>query len=159
MSSITFTGVTITKGSFTNDGGSVSRLIHAKANPTKAVRAAMKWEELPDCAESAKLAGELHASTLVLSPNSDALLKHEIESECTLISDFELKRVQDKGGESRKLELNFNIRISERAALAKIEAYCEKVGEGPASLKIGYTEQSELELEGSEVVGKAKPGA
>ena len=144
---ITFAGCIISTGSFTNDGGSVSRLIHVKANPTKAVRSAMKWEELPDCADMAKLSGELTATNLVLSPNDDKLLKYEVECECTQVSDFTLHRVQDRDGGSRKLELRFRLKITERAALAKLEAYCGKVGEAPASLKIGYKSQEELPLE------------
>jgi len=156
MPQITFSNVTISHGSFNNDGGAVTRLIHVTANLSKAVRSAMNWQDLPDCADMAKLTGELTATNLVLTPNEEKLEKHQVECECTSATNFEIHRVQEKDGGSRRLELRFKLKIVEKAALSKIEAYCEKVGEAPASLKIGIAEQTELPLEGSQVVGEKK---
>lgn len=147
MPKITFTGVRVTKGNFTNDEGKVSRHIHVRANIGKAVRDAMDWQEIPDCAEEMKLTGQLHGETLILTPKDDKLARHEIECSCDEVAEFKACRIQDKDGESRKLELRFRISISARAALAKFESYCEQVGDAPADLRIGYSEQAELPMD------------
>lgn len=161
MPSVNFSGVTVNTFSGANQNGSVKRLIHVKTNPpTKAVREAMDWDEIPDCAEDMGLTGELIGTNLVLVPSDDKLEKHELEMECTSAAQFVLNRIQDKDGGGKKIQLSFVIESREKGALAKLENYCEKVGKGAATLKIGYQDQADLPLEkGSEVVGEKKATA
>jgi len=57
MPSVNFSGATIGVFKGTHENGSVKRLIHVKTNPpTKAVREAMDWQEMPGLRSQKKAA-------------------------------------------------------------------------------------------------------
>jgi hypothetical protein len=124
--------------------------IHFTSEMSKPVLEAMEWEPIPDCFESTKLTGELTARSLILTPNQKELRQHEIQMECSDISDFQLFRIQGEDGESTRTELRFIARVSEPGAIARIENYMRLVGTSTKSagaLKITYTDQQNLPLD------------
>ncbi len=150
MSNITFRGAHIRYADLRQkeEAGCFAR-IHFTAEMSKPVLEAMEWEPIPDCVESTKLTGELTARNLVLTPNQKELRQHEIQMECSEISDFQLFRVQGEDGESTRTELRFIARVVEPGAIARIENYMRLVGTSVKSggaLKITYTDQQSLPL-------------
>ena len=124
--------------------------IHFTSEMSKPVLEAMEWEPIPDCFESTKLTGELTARSLILTPNQKELRQHEIQMECSDISDFQLFRIQGEDGESTRTELRFIARVLEPGAIARIENYMRLVGtsmKSAGALKITYTDQQNLPLD------------
>ena len=124
--------------------------IHFTSEMSKPVLEAMEWDPIPDCFESTKLTGELTARSLILTPNQKELRQHEIQMECSDISDFQLFRIQGEDGESTRTELRFIARVLEPGAIARIENYMRLVGTSTKSagaLKITYTDQQNLPLD------------
>jgi hypothetical protein len=124
--------------------------IHFTSEMSRPVLEAMEWEPIPDCFESTKLTGELTARSLILTPNQKELRQHEIQMECSDISDFQLFRIQGEDGESTRTELRFIARVREPGAIARIENYMRLVGTSTKSagaLKITYTDQQNLPLD------------
>jgi len=92
----------------------------------------------------------LTARNLVLTPNQKELRQHEIQMECSDISDFQLFRIRGEDGESTRTELRFIGRVLEPGAIARIENYMRLVGTSTKSagaLKITYTDQQNLPLD------------
>jgi hypothetical protein len=161
MSTITLSGAYIRHAGFAQqNGGSLIKRVHFTANLTKAVCEAMEWQtEMPECVDSAKLSGSLNATRILLTPKDDKLAKHEIQLECTQVSDFELVYVQEKDRESRRLELRFQAIVADAIAIGTAEEYAQKCGKAPATLKINYSEQQTLPIkegEEDEPKGSAK---
>jgi hypothetical protein len=115
------------------------------AELSEPVSDAMMWEPIPPCVDQTKLAGRLIASNLILTPTSKELRRHELQMECSGVSDFQLFRVK-QNGEIKKEELRFLVRVSQAGAIALAENYVRLVGQVAATLKISYVEQAKLDL-------------
>jgi len=127
------------------EGGPFVRL-HLVSDFTEGIIDAMEWEEIPDCVSSAKLPGELPAQSLVLTPVDIALQQHELQLECSDVSDFQLHRIQDREHEDVMVtELRFVARSNQRGAAALLENWLATMGFGRGTLKVQYAEQVKTE--------------
>ena len=151
MSNIVFRGAFIRSSDLRHkEELGVFARIHFGSDISDPIIEAMDWEPVPDCMESAKLTGTLTARNLVLTPNQKELRQHEIEMECTEVSDFQLFRIQGDDGESTRTELRFTARVMEPGAIGRIENYVRLVGMSPKSagaLKVTFEHQEKLDLE------------
>lgn len=151
MSTITFRGAFIRFADLrSKEEAGVFARIHFTSEMSGPVIEAMDWEPIPDCMESTKLTGALTARNLVLTPNQKELRQHEIQTECTEVSDFQLFRIQGDDGESTRTELRFIARVVEPGAVSQIENYMRLVGTSPKSagaLKVTFEHQEKLDLE------------
>lgn len=156
------------------EGGQFIRL-HLTADFSEPVRKSMGWdlsdlEELPGLVKLAeefpddyrrimmalpqnvtqgKLVGDLAATSIEMIPNGAELKTHAMTLDCTSISDFNFFRVKQDNGTS-ELELRFTALIRHPGSASKLEGYIEAIGSSPAQLKVGYTKQAELDLDGAE---------
>ncbi len=126
-----------------------ARAKYVKINFTAAfsepVRNAMEWGEPPAGFASAKLDGDINASHFILTPDGKELRQHELQMDCSSISNFEVHRVK-VGEDSHENELRFQLTTSAPAAAARVEAYIEAIGKGTAQLRVDYEQQSEMDL-------------
>ena len=150
MSTITFRGAHVRFADLRQreEAGIFAR-IHFTSDLSTPVIEAMDWQPIPDCVEATKLTGNLTARNLVLTPNQKELRQHEIQMECSEVSDFQLFRIQGEDGDSKRTELRFLARIIEPGAIARVENYMRLVGTSKKSdgaLKITYDDQQKLDL-------------
>jgi hypothetical protein len=150
MSNIIFRGAFIRFSDLrAKEESGVFARIHFTSEMSAPVIQAMEWGPVPDCMESAKLTGTLTAHNLVLTPNQKELRQHEIQIECTEVSDFQLFRIQGDDGESTRTELRFIARVVEPGAISRIENYMRLVGTSKKSagaLKVTFEHQEKLDL-------------
>lgn len=149
MSSILFRGAVIRYADLRpeTEGGIFCRL-HLQADLSQPVSESMGWESIPDCCSTAKLTGKLTGRNLVLTPADKELRFHEIQMECTDVSDFQAVPEKDDEGNVTGHRLNFIARSVEVGAIAKVEQYRRVVGSAMAALAITYEEQSKLDFAG-----------
>lgn len=127
------------------DAGAFVRL-HLTADYSQPVQEAMDWEPVPESITSAKLAGRLAATHLILTPNGPELRQHELQLSCTDVCDFQLFRVQNDDGETTRTELRFQAKSAQDGAAALVENYIRRIGKGIGQLRVSYTKQEELDL-------------
>ena len=153
MSSIVFRGAFIRFADLrAKEEAGVFTRIHFTSEMSDPVIGAMEWSPIPDCMERTTLIGTLTARTLLLTPNQKELRQHEIQMECSEVSDFQLFRIQGNDGESTQTELRFIARVVEPGAIAVIENYMRLVGTSRKSggaLKVTFEHQEKLDLEDS----------
>ncbi len=109
-----------------------------------------KWLELAGLTQ-AKLKGRIAATTIELIPNGE-LKQHSISLEANEVRAFNVVRLLTKDGNTKSLELRFQVAISQRGAAGVIENYLDTVGMGVAQLKVGYEKQEALDLDKSDAV-------
>lgn len=127
------------------EGGDVFCRIHMSADYSEQVREKMDWERIPDSITEGKLAGELLATHLVLTPGDKQLKTHELNFDITSVEDFQVVPLKNDEGEIRGRELRFIVRTP-----AEIEGflgqYIRRVGRHAGALKVSYTKQDDLPL-------------
>lgn len=97
-----------------------------------------------------KLAGEIAAVSMVLTPNDPALMRHEIQIECRDVSDFNLIGLREKdSGEITRHELRFVVQSGQVDAEALAGAWLRTIGSGTGNLYVLYTDQMPLEDQAS----------
>ena len=149
MSTITFRGATIRYADLRikEEAGVFARL-HMTSDMSEPVSAAMEWEAIPACTDSAKLSGGLTSRTLILTPSDKALRSHEINIECSEVGDFQFFRVKGDDNGPGRSELRFIARSNQPGAIALIENYLRLAGQAPGALKITYDDQQKLAFDG-----------
>jgi hypothetical protein len=113
---------------------------------------AMEWAEIPECASSASMAGELAASLVQLTPKDKALERHAIDLDTTLVYGFTVVRRELEGQRAKgfRQELHFKVDFSDPQGCKKLEAY--KLSCAKSSMVISYTKQPKQEdLPGTEL--------
>ena len=95
------------------------------------------------------LDGELAAEKFVLSPNGE-MAKWEVELTADSISSFHAIKTDGEDGKATKYSLTFKLQTSADLAEAKLGRYWRALGTAGAALKVGFTEQAELDLEAAE---------
>ena len=149
MSSILFRGAVIRYADLRPETeGDIFCRLHLQTDLSQPVSDSMKWKEIPDCCSTAKLTGKLTGRNLVLTPTDKELRNHEIQMECTDVSDFAAVPEKDDEGNVTGHRLNFIARSVEVGAIAKVEQYRRVVGSAMAALAITYEEQSKLDFAG-----------
>lgn len=133
---------------FKDEAGKFARL-HMTADYSDPVRQRFGWPELSDKMPSAKLAGELTAHQLILTPAAKELRQHEIQIECSEVSDFQVVRVQD-GEDKSHTELRFIARSNQADAAARVEQYLAVVGQAKAQLRVSHERQEGLDFGGDD---------
>jgi hypothetical protein len=112
---------------------------------------AMEWAEIPECTTSAKMAGELDATVVCLTPKDEAMKRHTFDLDCNRVSDFEIVRRELEGKKQKgfRQELHFKVRFADPTGCKKLEPYYLTVGK--SSMLISYTRQPKQEdLPGTE---------
>lgn len=130
-----------------------SKTPYVKVNFTSAfsdpVRQAMEWGEVPAGFASANLDGEFNATHMILTPNGGAEMKqHEMQINAKEIGGFKLVRVKGDDGDSTSNELRFQVVTADPEAAFKLRDYISKIGKGEAQLRVNYTQDGELALDG-----------
>lgn len=148
MDTLTFTSVVLKQFSRSPKGGVAT----FSSSLNNKVCSAMGWG-IGAGNTSAKLEGELHASTLILKPNEAGLVKHKLEMEnIQSVAAFESVRfeVEGKKGKGFRHEIHFKVKFGGKDACRDLERYMLTIGEGKASLTISYVKQQELTGEDGE---------
>ena len=90
---IQFTSVELLKVTRKPDGGTIL----FSAAMSKSIQTAMGWTEIPECFTGADLDGELAAPQIELTPNDEALKRHAMTIDSSLIYKFQSGRSQVRG--------------------------------------------------------------
>lgn len=132
-----------------NDNGGQFVRIHFSADFTDPIRESMEWGEVQEGAKRTSLEGTVTATNLILTPNGRELKTSEIQLTAQEIRDFVFVRgkANEKTGKSRPDRMDFIVTCAQNGAAAIIEEYGNVIGKGAAQLRVGYEEQSELEME------------
>lgn len=117
--------------------------LHMRADLSGPVMEAMGWDDVPESVTSCKLAGELSGRHLVMRPNARDKRQHEMQLECSDVTDFQVTRKQGEDDET-VTSLVFIARSKQVGAMALIERWFEAVGKSPAQLMIAYETQGQL---------------
>lgn len=118
--------------------GGVCLRIHFASEITAPVIEAMKWQDMPECVEGAKLSGCIIApEKFVLTPNDKELKQYEIELEAAEVTDFAVQRIEKKD-ESVRTELRFVVRSNQVGAEVRIAEWMRLIGGAEAALKVSY---------------------
>lgn len=156
---INFSSAFIRTCNLTLDEGTKKIRINVSTGWTKEVRDKMDWNEperpknfkgrlVDEAASDISLDGELLGQTMTLTPNDAELRKSAFSIEIGKVSAFQLVTVKDEN--SRRKELRFQVMTTARGAAGAIEAFTDRVGQGKATLKISYVQQSEMDLAAAE---------
>lgn len=100
--------------------------------------------DLDESITQCKLAGELAAVNMVLTPNDPALRCYEIQFECRDLSDFQLMATK-QDGEVSGHELRFIARSGQADAESLAGAWLRTIGNGTGNLRVVYADQAKLE--------------
>lgn len=94
------------------------------------------------------LEGELHASSMILTPKESGLAKHKLELDIQSVSGFEAVRFEAEGkkGKGFRYEIHFKIKFASKDACRDLERYMLTMGEGKGTLQVSYVKQTEMEL-------------
>jgi hypothetical protein len=84
---------------------------------------------------------------LVLKPNGHELAEHEVQTECSSVEKFEVVKTENPKTHAIKTELRFTVLVRAAGAIALFEDYLRVVGQKPGQLKVGYAEQTKLDLQ------------
>ena len=136
---IVFTGATLQSFTRKSTGGSIK----FTAAFTDQVARAMSWADVPECLTGATLDGDLHAQTLILSPNEKELRKHECEIEVSRVFRFQTVRMELEGkrGKGHRTELHFTALFSDPNGARKLEQYI--ISCGKSRVTVSYTKAAE----------------
>jgi hypothetical protein len=145
------------------EGGDVFCRIHMSASWSEQVRDSMEWEPIPDSVTECKLAGELLASHMILTPGDKHLKQYELQVDISSVEDFRLVCLKDDEGEIRGRELRFVIRTPKEAE-GFLGNYVRRVGRHEGALKLAYVVQEKLPFketkpETKAAKSEAKPAA
>lgn len=128
-----------------------SHTVYTKINFTAdfsdPVREELGWGEPAEGCNSAKLEGELAASSFILTPNEHPMLASEITISAKAAHKFEFFWVKVKDSDSRSAELRFQIVTTDDNAAALLQAYLKAMGQTVGQLKIEYTENAQIEMD------------
>ena len=105
----------------------------------------MGWNGFPAGATSVKLEGELHATSMTLTPKEGPLSKWTTTFDISKVSDFQAFRLESEGtrGKGHRIELRFGVSFADREGCRYLEEYMTNAGEAKASLDVSYTKQAE----------------
>jgi len=115
---------------------------------TDTVQNKMDWGGVDESVTSAKLKGKLLAINLILTPADKELKKHALDLDIKTVSNFEVVGMKGKDGETMRRELRFTVDSAAADAGAFLENYVNKLGREPGFMKVSYTKQESLDLEG-----------
>ena len=115
-----------------------------------------KWLELAGLTQ-AKLKGRIAATVIELIPNGQ-LKENAISLEANEVRNFTLFRLLDKEGNTKSLELRFQVAVTHKGAAGILENYLDIVGQGVAQLKVGFAKQEDLDLEATGDEDKEEDG-
>ena len=123
---------------------------------TAAISKAMGWTDIPECATSTSLEGELDVSLAMLTPKDKALERHAVDLDCSKVSKFQLVRreLEGKKGKGYRQELHFVVWFSDPNGARKLEQYM--LAAGKSTLVISYTKQAvQADLPGTSLKDEA----
>lgn len=133
-----------------SDSGPFTK-IHVSADFSDPIREFMEWGDPQEGAKDSNLEGELNATHLILTPNGKELKGHELQLTAQMVEKFKFVRGKTtKEGKVKSDRLDFQIITVEAGAGAKVEQYIAVIGKGVAQLRIGYEEQTKMDLAKSE---------
>ncbi len=135
------------------EGGPFTR-IHLSADFTQPICDAMEWGDPQDGAKSSKLEGSLSATNLIITPNGRELKQHEMQLNVQEIRDFTFVRgtTDEETGKVKADRLDFIAISVQPGAGALVESYIAMIGKGAGQLRVGYEEQSKMDLEKADPV-------
>lgn len=111
----------------------------------KSIGDQMGWNGFPAGATSVKLEGELHATSMTLTPKEGPLSKWKVKIEISSVSEFQALRLESEGTRDKghRIELRFGVAFADREGCSRLEEYMTNVGAAKASLDVSYTKQAE----------------
>lgn len=142
-----FTTVTLISFSRKASGG---KALFATAI-TDAIAKAMGWTDIPECATSASLEGELSATEVELVPKDTALARHAMTLDTSKVGKFELvrKEIEGKKNKGHRQELQFSVWFPDVRGARKLEEYMLTAGK--STMSISYEKQAQQDnLPGTE---------
>lgn len=139
MEKLTFPTVTLLSFSRKPTGGKAV----FSGSVTTAVARAMEWTDIPECATSAALDGELSATQVELVPKDEALRRHAIILDTSKVAKFELVRreIEGKKGKGHRQELQFSVWFPDVKGARKLEEYMLTCGK--STLSVSYQKQAQ----------------
>lgn len=149
MPKMTFRGARLRYSDIRRDEGGQFVRLHLTADYSDTVARQMDWpDEIPAAVKSCKLSGRLSLSSIIITPNSRELKKHELSLDASEATDFQLVRSGGdlEEGEPPQTSLRFIIRTAAPGAGAQVETYWSIIGEDLASLKVDYAKQDSLDF-------------
>ena len=101
---------------------------------------------------SVSLEGELHASSMILTPKEAGLAKHKLEMDIQSVTGFEAVRFEAEGkkGKGFRYEIHFKVKFASKDACRDLERYMLTMGEGKGTLQVSYVKQTEMDLTDSQ---------
>lgn len=129
--------------------------IHITADWTDTVREAMVWDDIGEGHGGTDLIGRLAAEYLILTPSGKGLKDHQVQINVKEATKFEVLPRKDKEGETSGHELRFMVKTTDSDVPGLLQHYCATMGRGLAQLKLAYSKQEELPLDGPPLTGEA----
>lgn len=138
---LSFTSVVLKKFSRSSKGGTAE----FSSSMNNRVCQAMGWG-IGAGNTSAGLEGELHATSLVLTPKEPGLAKHKLELDIQSVREFQAVRyeVEGKKGKGFRYEIHYKVKFASKDACRDLERYMLTMGEGKATMSVSYVKQQEL---------------
>lgn len=105
----------------------------------------MGWTGFPSGATSVKLEGELHATSMTLTPKEGPLSKWAVTFDINKISAFQAIRLESEGsrGKGHRIELRFEVSFADNEGCRYLEEYMTNIGDAKATLDVSYTKAAE----------------
>ena len=160
MPNIKFRGTKILSFSLRGQTNGWMLTVKMRADLSKPVIQKMEgWESvlLSDDSETAfregwteiALDGKIEADKITLAPNGQ-FAKFGFSLQADSIGSFHAVKIDSEEGKATKYCLEFTLKTSADLAEAQFGAYWRRVGDQGAALRVGFTEQAELDLEAAE---------
>jgi hypothetical protein len=94
------------------------------------------------------LDGELHATTMELTPSERELKQHKVDVDISVVYGFVLHRLEAEGtkGKGHRHEIRFKVDFADSKGCAALEKYMTKMADVKSSLKVSYTKQEQLQM-------------
>jgi alkyl sulfatase BDS1-like metallo-beta-lactamase superfamily hydrolase len=109
------------------------------------VAKSMGWgDEIPSWEKKSSLDGELHATSMKLTPSEAAMKKHELEMDINLVYGFEAVRLELEGskGKGFRTEVRFKIDFTDPNGCKLLERYIMTLTDSKGSMSVSYTPQA-----------------
>lgn len=135
------------------DDGDKTVTMQCTADFSDQVIEKMKWGQVADgtgeftpinidgVVSSCKLKGALLATSLILTPSSREMKKHELDLDTTWLGDFQAVVTKDREGEPTNTELRFSVESTSNKAAALLENYINHLGREKGQMKVSYSKQ------------------
>jgi len=136
---ITFPNARVQSFSRNLTGGKISITCNLGSNVCKG----MAWRQPVDMEKSTALEGELHATSMLLTPKDKELAKFELDLEIDAVKAFKQTRKEIDGsrGKGHRHDLTFEISFSAPEVAAKLEFFMLNCGGAKCSCKVSYNQQ------------------